>query len=446
MPPASRRNPLLVVDARERVRLRDAALQLVALLLLVPLVRALFLGFLQQAPDQWAEVMAQVALRFAFVVVGWLSLDTFSALIRGEDREVLAILPVDPGHVVVASLVRVARARWPLVPAAALLLLPVATAGAPVLWAQAVAFVAGAWALGLTVSAAVHLGAVQLAEDPRAEPLLDLVRGNNPRAQAAFLYAPGAALLLGGGLLAQASSAFTASPALATVWLAVPFVAATAVGAALPRLGRATWFRASAVLAEIDARYAALADPDEGHRVYLDWAIRGLPAPVRRYALDDLRHGWRARRTGITGAWLVGLAGIAAAWTADPTGPSRAWVVAAAGTWLCASTGVLLAVDEPPFLRVWMPRRHTAATLGRGVALGLWLQPCVGLPAAALLLRHGVEPAVVLVLAGEVAVVGATSLALLCGRLAERGMAVYGPVAAVAAAVFGLAGSMWGSS
>ncbi len=427
------------------MRLRDLGLPLVALLLLVPLVRALFLGVLDQSSELWPGALAQVALRFAFLVVGWLSLDTYTALIRGEDRAVLAILPVDPGHVVVAALSRVARRRWTLVPACGLLLLPVALAGAWVVWAQMVAFLAGAWALGVTVSAAVHLGAVQLAEDPRAEPLLDLVRGNTPRAQAAFLYAPGAALLLGGGLLAQVSHAFTAAPIAAAAWLAVPFVASAAVASQLPRLGRASWFRATAVLAEIDARYAALTDPDEGQRVYLDWAIRGLPAAVRRYALDDLRHGWRARRTGITGAWLVGLAGVAAAWTADPSGPARAWVVAMAGIWLCASNGVLLADDEPPFLRVWLPRRGGAAQAGRAAALFLWLQPCVVLPSVAVALRHGAPAAGAVLVGGQVAVLGATALSLLCGRLADRGMAVYGPVAAVFAAAIGLIGTVWGS-
>lgn len=106
---------------------------------------------------------------------------------------------------------------------------------------------------------------------------------------------------------------------------------------------------------------------------------------------------------------------------------------------------MLLSADEPDFLRVWLPRRHGAAQAGRAVALMLWLQPCVALPAAAVLLRHGASPAGAVLLGGEVAVVGATALALLCGPLADRGMAVYGPVAAVFAATIGLSGTMWGS-
>jgi hypothetical protein len=116
-----------------------------------------------------------------------------------------------------------------------------------------------------------------------------------------------------------------------------------------------------------------------------------------------------------------------------------------AGTWLCASIGVLLAADEPGFLRVWLPRRGTDAQLGRAAALVLWLQPCVAVPAIAVAMRHGLPPAGAVFLGGQVAVVGATALALLCGRLAERGMAVYGPLAAVCAAAIGLGGSMWGS-
>jgi len=405
---------------------------------LLPLVRALFLSFLADDPTAWPAGLGRVLLRAGALVVGWLALDTFSALIRGDDRDVLAVLPVDAYHVVVASLARVARRRWWLVPAIAFLLGPVGMAGAWDLWAGAVVFLGGAWTLGITVSSAVHLLAVGVSESPRWAPLLDLLRGNNPRPQAAFLYAPGVALLLCGLLLSQAAEAVATlpSPSPATALaLAAPYVVAALASLPLPRLAQGSWFRASAVLAEIDARYAALADPEEGRRVYLDWAIRWLPPVVHRYALDDLRHGWRARRTLLTGAWLAGLLGVAAAWTADPAGPQRAAVVVSAGAWVCAAQLVLLARDEPPFLRHWLEGDRNARTVARALVGLLWLQPVVWPAAVASLFRHGIEGAAVPLAWGELASALALALALVCSRWPDRGLSLYGPLAAMLAAV-----------
>ena len=438
------RNPLLAVDALRRrherrstpwpLAVRDVVLPLVALAALVPLVQALFLPWLSADPSAWPEAMGRVLLRAGVVVVGWLSLDTFSALIRGDDRDVLSVLPVEPYHVVVAALWRVARRRWWLVPAMAVLLAPVAVAGAIDLWVGAVVVVAGAWCLGLVVSSAVHLLAVEVSESPRWAPLLDLVRGSNPRPQAAFLYAPGTALLLCGGLVNQSASAVAslreATPATA-IWLVLPFVVAALASLPLPRLATASWFRASAVLAEIDARYAALADPEEGRRVYLDWAVRWLPSRVHRYALNDLRHGWRARRTLVSGAWLAGLLALVPSWTGDPTGPVRAAVVVGVGVWVCAAVGVLLAQDEPAFLRHWLAGDETQRTLARGLVLVLWLQPVVWPAVVASLFRHGLPGASVVLGWGELSAVLATALSLACSRWPQRGLSLYGPLAAL---------------
>jgi len=437
-------NPLRTVDATRRrhrrtatpwvLRVRDLLLPLVALAVLVPLVQTLFLGFLQAGAEGWAAGVGRVLLRVTVVVVGWLSLDTFSALIRADDRSVLAILPVDGAHVVASALERVARRRWIMVPAFGVLLSPLLVHGAQELWALALVQIAGAWALGLTVSTWVHLLAIEVSESERWAPWLDLVRGNNPRPQAAFLYAPGVALLACGLLLARSAEAVAGSAS--GLWLVVPFVVAGAAALPLPSLARRTWFRGSAVLAEIDARYAALLDPEEGRRVYLDWVVRWLPAPLRLHALHDLRHGWRARRTLITGAWLVGLAGLVSAWTSDPAGVGRAAVVSVLGVWACGAVSVLLAADEPPFLERWLgvsPGRQAGARL---VVTALWLQPCLWPAVGAVALRHGLGPAARLLAWGELGVVGAGLLALACSRLTQRRLSLYGPLAAVLGALF----------
>lgn len=418
--------------------LRGVLVPTLAGLVLTPLVRATFLGFLDGNPSLWGEGAAQVVLRASIVVVGWLSLDVFGALIRGQDREVLAVLPVDAAGVVRADLLRVAVERWWLVPGAALVLSPIALAGAAGLWIAAVVSLCGAFAVGLTASGLVHLLAVRIAEDPRWAPLLDLVRGHNPRPQAAFLYAPGVVLLGVGALLIQASRAVPAVALGDTAgagWLALPFVAAAVAVAPIPALARAAWFRASGVLSEIDARYATLADPGEALRVYLDWMVRFLPSPMSRWALDDLRHGWRTRRTLVTGAWLAGLLVFAAGWTDQAIGPPRAAVVAVLAVFLVAANGVLLARDEPAFLRAWLPD-DGGRPAARWVVLWLWAAPVGGLGAISVALRHGLADGLWLFGVAGVAAATAGALAVLCGRLRERGLSVYAPVAAVLAASF----------
>lgn len=426
--------------------LRDVAVPLLAGLVLVPLVRPTFLWFLDGPASAWGEGMHQVVFRAAIVVIGWLSLDVYGALIRGPNREVLTLLPIDAAAVVRSELVQVAAARWWLVPGAALLLSPVAVAGAPALWAVSIGVVAGCFALGLTGSALAHLLAIRVSEDPRFAPLLDLVRGNNPRPQAAFLYAPGAVLIGCGGLLGAASAAVpgvVAGEPVAVALALSPFLGAALAWLPVPALATKTWFRGTVVLSEIDARYATLTDPIEAVRVYLDWTVRFLPAPWRPYALNDLRHGWRSRRTLVSLGWLVGLVALGAGWTEATSGPARAAAVAVMGVFLVAANGLLLARDEPPFLRAWLPPGGFAARAGRGMVLLAWAAPPVLLATAAALFRHGGEAAAQVVGLGGVALCVAAGLASVCTRLGDRGLAVYAPVAAVLAAAL-LAGASAG--
>lgn len=420
--------------------LAGPAVVLIATALLVPLVRSVFLGFLDLPRDLWAAGMVGVLVRAGVVIVGWLAVEVYTALIRGPDRAVLAALPVDEPQVVRYEVARVAAERWWMLPAAAALSAPVALEGAPGLWGLGLLVLLGAWGMGLVVSAAVHLLAVDVAESPRWEGLLDLLRGSNPRAQAAFLYAPGAVLLLCGLVVGQAArgaaDVATGDP-LGWLWLAVPAPIVAVAWGALGRLARGGWFRASAVVSEIDARYAALADREEALRVYLDWTVRWLPVGARVWALRDLRHGWRARRPWITGAWLVAVAAFVAGWTASPEGPLRAGVVAVGGAWLVASVGVLLERDEPDFLRVWLPSGGLAALGARAWALASWAAPCVLGGVAAVAARRGTEAAAAVAGVGAGSVAVAVLLALVCARSA-RGMSIYAPLAVVLTAAAGL--------
>lgn len=405
------------------------------LALLVPLMNRVFLAWLHGPADYAPAAMESLLLRAGIVIVGWVAIDVYSVLIRGGDRNVLGIWPVDPANVVRFEIRRLAKARVFLVGGWAVLSAPIALIS-PALWALGVLHVTITWVLAFAASAMVILLAVDASEDPRQAPLLDLVRGNNHRAQAAFLYAPGV-VLVGSGFLVQGAAVGVrwvhAGQPSGFVLLGLPLVVAWLAWRPVSTLARRNWFRAGTVMAEVDARYAVMEDRDEALRVYLDWTTRFLPRRMALYALKDLRHGWRSRRTWLMGAWLVGLAALVATWTRDPIGPARAASIAVIGCWIVASVGVLLESDEPEFLASWLPSGGTPKWVGRAVVLGLWQQPAVWMGALAAVFRQGLAPGVLVLGVGELTVALAACAAVVCGRVG--GLPLYGPVAAGFAAL-----------
>ncbi len=415
--------------------LRSALGAAAVIALLVPLMQRVFLTWVDGPADYAPVAMEALLLRANIVVIGWLAIDVYTALIRRGDREVLALWPVDPAMVVRFELWRLARNRLVLILGWAVLSAPIATVW-PLLWVLGVIQVAFTWVLALTASGVVTLFAVQIAEDERFAPFLDLVRGNNHRAQAAFLYAPGFTLLAI-GVLVSASGAgvrwLALGDPLGAGLLVAPLLVGLVLAVPIPGLARKRWFQAGQLMAEVDARYAVLEDREEALRVYLDWMIRFLPADMARYALNDLRHGWRARRTPIMGAWLVGLAALVATWTDDPSGPVRAASIAVIGCWVVASLGVMMERDEPEFLRAWLPDGGVSKWGGRVVVLLLWQQPAVWLGAFAAMFRQGWGSGLFVAGVVELSVVLAAVMGTVCGR--SGGLPVYGPVAAGCTAV-----------
>lgn len=343
-----------------------------------------------------------LTFRVSTALAGWLGIATYGAIVRSDDRNLLALLPLDEAAVVRAGVVTAAREQFALIAAA---MVAVSAVPDPAERFRALWVVASATAMGLAVSSAVHLGAVRLARDERAAPLLDLVRGQNPRAQAAFLYAPGVALAVGGLALAGASTG-VGQPGLT---LLLPMALASVAAWALGPLARGAWYEASVVLGEIDARLARLADPLESRRVALDWAIRFLPASWRPYALRDLRDGWRARRSAITGAYVLGLIAVAVGWTQ----PEWGRVATMAGALWVSGVATSMTTSEVPFLRATLPRRDGVEWAARVAVVGAWCQPAVLLPG--LLLGAPVA------LAGEAAVVAGLAFSAVARRAPWRG-------------------------
>lgn len=404
---------------------------------LVPLARPVFFAFLDD-PAATGEGTEAAVQRAGLLIIGLLAVDMYAALVRGPERLVLETLPVDGARVAMTELARVGSERAPLVLAMAAVFAPVALERSALAWAASLVALAGVYALAIPGAAVVHLSSIDAATSPRWAPLLDALRGANPREQAAFIYAPGVVLAFVGAVALAAAAGVRAVTdgdprgwaAIAAPWLLAPIAAAL-----VPGLARRTWFAGSAVLADIDARYASLERPEEARAAYLDWTVRWLPAGVARYALRDLRHAWRARRGFISGAWVGGVLAAFAGWSADPSAPARAAAAVVIAVFGFGAIGAVLETDEPGFLRAWLPKGGADAALGRAWAEVLWLQGCLWPAIAASLVRHGPAGGGLVLGSGVAAIALATLLALLARRAGPRATAVYAPVATVCAAV-----------
>jgi ABC-type proline/glycine betaine transport system permease subunit len=145
-----------------------------------------------------------ITFRLAALVACAMSLHTYADLVRGPDRAVLDVHPVLPRVLLRALAWRtgVQRAYLPLMGAVALL--PLGMEGHWDAWLGATGVVLGAWICALGVGFTVHLAGVWAALSPSLAQLLDALRGDNPRMQAALIYAPGVVLVVVGGASALA--------------------------------------------------------------------------------------------------------------------------------------------------------------------------------------------------------------------------------------------------
>src|SRR5690606_14523257 len=134
-----------------------------------------------------------------------------------------------------------------------------------------------------------------------------------------------------------------------------------------------------------------------------------------------------------------GAAAALAGWSAHPSAPLRGAAFAIACAFACATIAVLLEPDEPELLRRWLPAGGAPRWGARLLVLMGWLQGCVWLLVAAVTIRHGVGAGLTVLGLVEGGALLAALLAVACSRLKDRGIAVYGPVAPVAAA----AGAAW---
>jgi hypothetical protein len=266
---------------------------------------------------------------------------------------------------------------------------------------------------------------------PELAGVLDAIRGQNPRVQAALLYAPGCSVAIAG------------TAALAAAWGAGELFAGRAVGlagVALPFL--VAWLgwllavayaperaRLGAILGEIDAAWAMTESPEEAHAVYLEWTVRFLPPSARVALRKELRHLWRGQRAWVTGSWLLVAVSALAAWTESPSAPARFVPAAAGSVAVLGYVAVRLGASDPAWLEGFFRPRHVVLARAFAVwATAVWV-PLVG--ASILLLRQGRRGLVpipwLLVASAVLALVGAWS----GDRLRGRGTLLYVPIAII---------------
>lgn len=437
------RNPYAEVHRRIRAHQRSGPtwlLPLIAATLATPLARPVLLGFLDGpvAPELIAAGTDAIAFRMGALVAAAMSLHTYSDLVRGPDREVLDVHPVQARLLLAAIAARTARQRLYLPVMCAIVMSPLAIAGHLHAWLGTVGVIVGAYLCSLGVGFTVHMAAVWAAFSPTLAVVLDLLRGDNPRMQAALIYAPGVVLAVAGVALALASGGVAAGLQgwpWGWAFLLLPPALGLAGAVVAGPLSERTYVRASALLAEIDAAWAGVDEGDEERRVYLEWLAEGRPELLRA-----LRQGWRRLRTWPMGAWGLGFVGVFAGWSASPGAPASVVAVAGAAVVLVSAVPTRLAEGDPPWLDDALGVDQGRVLLVRWSVGALYAQGAIVPPIAALVVRQGGVALMPLLLLEILALVAPLVAALVARRLRGRGAWVYAPLAVLAwAAVASLA-------
>jgi hypothetical protein len=431
MPPT--RNPYRAVFAtlaRRRPERWRWWLPVLASVAAMPLARPVLLSFLTQgAGIAWVAGLEAVTVRLGALMAAAMALHTYSDLVRSPDRPVLDAHPVEPKALLRAIAWRTARQRSYLPVMAAVLLAPVLQVVGWVPWLGAVGVVLGAWLSALGVGFAVHLGAVWAGLSPGLAKVLDAVRGDNPRMQAALIYAPGAALLVVAISVvfssAGLSHALTGAPS-GWAFLCIPPLLGLVGWALAGPLAERYYVRATALLTEVDGLVSGVSSAEEDRTVYLEWMARGRPELLRQ-----LRQGWRSYRPWALGGWGLGFLGLLAAWSGESGTEGRLLSVVGGCMLLFSLLPPQLSKGDPPWLDEALGTRPGPVDNARFVVALLYAQGALVLPLAGGLVRHGA-----VVLPPLVAVEGVAALlifvsAKLARRLGERAAWMVGPLALV---------------
>ena len=297
----TKRNPYTIVARLKRQRqalqkwvwwMQGVLVVVVALLLREPLSIYLL--------SNTTHRLEQLLFRTGAVLVAITALQTYNDVVRHPERSIFGIHPVRATKFLTSvSVEQCKHSMW-----YAVLAIGIWTGVSPEWLPWIVGYVGSAWLGGLGAGYAVHLGSVWAATSKQMEGVLDSIRGENPRAQAAFIYAPGVALaIIGVALIFGAGATRLAIEGKFgfAAWILSPMIIGLLGWFTALRLANVHLIRAGMILADIDAHWNIVEDSEDKGAVYLDWLAKRNPHRLRL-----LRQSWRLHRWVTLGLWVVG--------------------------------------------------------------------------------------------------------------------------------------------
>ena len=336
-------NPYITVrqkkDQRQPMRVPLLLVQVVFVVVIILSIREPLSIYLLSNTSQRLE---QLLLRTSALLVALMALQTYTGIVRHPERNIFGVHPI----LSVPFLYSVALEQ---------------VKGSLLWWLTAVGIwsavsmswfpwillcLTSAWIGGIGVGYGVHLGSVWAARSPNIAPVLDMLRGQNPKEQAAFIYAPGVALgLMGLSLLFStgATRLVIEGQHKLAPWILLPLGVGVVGWLVALRLAPTYLLRASMILVDIDAHWNSLEDGDQEDGVYLDWLATDKPHRLRL-----LRNSWRLHRWVTYLAWSVGGLSALFLWLEDLV---SALVLCGAASIAFLFFPMLLSKSEPKWLQ-----------------------------------------------------------------------------------------------
>ncbi len=275
-------------------------------ILFVQLCLIVVVGWLLREPlaiylvSNTSHRLEQLLFRTGAIVVAVTALQTYAGVVRHPERSIFGVHPVPS----VQFLRNTGREQLGTTSLWVLIFIGV-WSGVDWIWLPwIVLFILSSWIGGMGMGYGVHLGAVWASRSPSLAPTLDAIRGQNPREQAAFIYAPGVALgSMGLAVIfaAGATRLVIEGQGNYVGWILFPFALGVLGWLLAERLSKKYLIRAGMVLMDIDAHWGTLAEGDEERSVYLDWLAKGNPHRLRL-----LRNSWRLQRWVTIVLWVLG--------------------------------------------------------------------------------------------------------------------------------------------
>lgn len=306
-------NPYQCVRALQIERSGTHKLQLVGYCTVVLTVVVLLSAPLAEylSGPQNLQRLEQILFRVAALLVALTTLQTYGDVVRHPERTIFGIHPIR------STLFMQYVGRMRLEHSALWLMMSLGIwKDVSVEWWPWIAFyLVSSWIGGIGAGYGIHLGSVWAARSPSMAGVLDSIRGQNPREQAAFIYAPGTVLGLVGLTLIVGSGATKLAIDGQTQWgwwLIAPASLGLLGWVAAMRLAPSQLVRGSMLLTDIDAHWGMVDGEENPREVYLEWTSSEDPNRLRL-----LRQSWRMHRWVIVALWCMGGVLLLALWVQE---------------------------------------------------------------------------------------------------------------------------------